>query len=351
MIAGQTRELPTVGAAALDRLMPMHVLLDADGAIVHAGPTLMRLLGEDPVLGRPFLEVFELRRPGGIDSARALADAAGRVLTVRLCGGDGPFLTGLAQPAMPGGLIVNLSFGISVVDAVGRHALHAGDFAATDPTVELLYLVEAKDAVLDEFHKLNQRLQGARVAAEEQAFTDTLTGLKNRRALDHVLARYARAGLPHALLHLDLDWFKQVNDTHGHAAGDHVLQRTAEILVSEIREDDTAVRMGGDEFLLIFPRLTRRDRLAALAQRLLERLQEPMPFGDVLCRVSASIGIAVCEAGGTADAAGNLARADAALYLSKRRGRGRFSFSAPGCPPGCVPGAVHPQGVTKLSSR
>ncbi len=72
-----------------------------------------------------------------------------------------------------------------------------------------------------------------------------------------------------------------------------------------------------------------------------------MPFGDVLCRVSASIGIAVCETGATSDATGNLARADAALYLSKRRGRGRYSFS----PSDRAAGAVHPQGVTKLSSR
>lgn len=345
MTADRARPLPDVGALALDCLMPMHLLLDRGGEIAHAGPTVGRLLGDTTAPGRPFFDVFEVRRPGGIDTAAALALAAGRPLTLRVRGSDGPFLTGLAQPATDGGMIVNLSFGISVVEAVGRHDLHAGDFAATDPTVELLYLVEAKAAVLDEFHKLNQRLQGARIAAEEQAFTDTLTGLKNRRALEPVLARFARAGLPHALMHLDLDWFKQVNDTHGHAAGDHVLQRTAEILVAEIREDDTAVRMGGDEFLLIFPRLTRRDRLATLAERLLARLQQPMPFGDVLCRVSASIGIAVCEPDGAGDVARNLERVDAALYLSKRSGRGRYNFA----PLADITGADARHAVTKLS--
>jgi len=70
---------------------------------------------------------------------------------------------------------------------------------------------------------LNQRLQGAKIAAEEQAFTDTLTGLKNRRALNLVLARLSEAKVPFTVMQLDLDYFKAVNDTYGHAAGDHVL--------------------------------------------------------------------------------------------------------------------------------
>lgn len=86
--------------------------------------------------------------------------------------------------------IVNLSFGISVVDAVSDYSLNSADFAATDLTIEMLYLVEAKSAAMEASRKLNLRLQGAMIAAEEQAFTDTLTGLKNRRAMDHVLARH-----------------------------------------------------------------------------------------------------------------------------------------------------------------
>jgi diguanylate cyclase (GGDEF)-like protein len=189
-------------------------------------------------------------------------------------------------------------------------------------------------------------LQGAKIAAEEQAFTDTLTGVKNRRAMDHILERYVEADLPFSVMHVDLDWFKQVNDTHGHAAGDHVLQVAARILVDETRADDTVIRAGGDEFLLIFPRLVRRDRLAAVAGRILSRLDAPIPYRGAACRVSASIGIASRAGGDALSAEAVVAAADAALYRSKKAGRARFSFAAEdagGPSPHAAAGVVAPE--------
>ena len=115
----------------------------------------------------------------------------------------------------------------------------------------MLYLVEAKSAAMDESRALNSRLQGAKIAAEEQAFTDTLTGLKNRRALDHVMARLLAMGEVFSCMHVDLDYFKSINDTLGHAAGDHVLQVVAQVLVAETRAPDTIARVGGDEFVIL----------------------------------------------------------------------------------------------------
>ena len=151
------------------------------------------------------------------------------------------------------------------------YALVSSDFAATDLAIEMLYLVEAKSAAMEASRKLNLRLQGAMIAAEEQAFTDTLTGLKNRRAMDHVLARLIEAGREFALMHIDLDFFKAVNDTLGHAAGDHVLQNVARIMVEETRSDDTVARVGGDEFVILFDGLTDRETLVRVAERIIQK--------------------------------------------------------------------------------
>ena len=128
-------------------------------------------------------------------------------------------------------------------------------------------------------------------------------------------------------MHLDLDYFKDVNDTLGHAAGDAVLQNVARILVEETREADTVVRAGGDEFVLIFHRMTDRKRLARVAARLLNRLEQPVMFDGTPCRISGSIGIAVSNDYDGADIDRMQHDADRALYASKNGGRGRFCFT------------------------
>ncbi len=313
--------------AALDRLMPMHAVVGPTGHILAAGPTLEKLF-ETGLIGERFLEAFELKRPRNVSQIADLRSEAGQALSLRLRSAPQTPLKGLAL-TVPGQdvILVNLSFGIAAVDAVGVFDLTAGDFPPTDLTVEMLYLVEAKEAVMEESRNLNLRLQGAKIAAEEQAFTDTLTGLKNRRAMDMILARYTAAREKFGLMHLDLDFFKEVNDTLGHAAGDFVLQEAARILVEETRSEDTIVRAGGDEFVLIFHRLTRADRLSKVANRILARLEEPMLFGETPCRVSGSIGIAVSSDYPEPDTDQMLADADAALYASKNAGRARHTFA------------------------
>ena len=174
---------------------------------------------------------------------------------------------------------------------------------------------------------MNLRLQGAKIAAEEQAFTDTLTGLKNRRAMDHILERLITSGRDFALMHLDLDYFKQVNDTLGHAAGDAVLQHVARVMVDCTRQSDTVARVGGDEFVLIFNDLRDERQLQALAERLIREIEVPIPFGGKECKISASAGTTLSIwHDGTVSAARILNESDAALYAAKGAGRAQHCF-------------------------
>lgn len=310
------------------RLCPMHVLLDGAGRIVQAGPTLAKLRPEIPLQGALFFDVIEVARPRAITCMRELLATSGRKLHLHLRDVRRTPLKGHVVPDGDHGAVVDLSFGISVAEAVREFDLTSRDFSPTDLTIEMLYLVEAKSAAMEASRTLNMRLQGAMIAAEERAFTDTLTGLKNRRACDHVLDRLTRGGKTFALMHVDLDYFKEVNDTMGHAAGDHVLQEVARIMVEETRKDDTVARIGGDEFVLILDALLDRRVLSDIAGRLVSRIERPIKYEGRSCNVSASIGISV-----TGDRYRSpselLEQADVALYASKRAGRAQFRFYDP----------------------
>lgn len=313
-------------AFALDRFMPMHLRLDAQGAIRSVGPTLQKLLPETGVLGQLVGRVFALRRPASLTQMADLRTRIGSRLHLALKHDPSLVLRGLALPSGDGGLIINLSFGIWVHEAVRRYGLTVADFAATDLTVEMLYLVEAKSAVTEELRNLNLRLHGAKVAAEEQALTDTLTGLRNRRALDLRLKDLLAQGQGFGLMHLDLDFFKQVNDSMGHAAGDHVLRQVAQVLTEETRITDLVARVGGDEFVLVFPALADPARLQQIAGRIIEGLTLPIDFEGEKCRISGSIGITMSQLYDRPDIEVMHADADEALYASKRAGRGRATM-------------------------
>ncbi len=328
-MTGRTMAAPAVDDW-LDVLCPMHLRLSRSGHIVHAGPVLERVVGAAGIEARRFLEVFELRRPRIDGSMRALRGLAGQPLRLRLRRPPGTGLKGVLAPlgrdagaGLAGGAVVNLSFGIALPEAVRDFGLTSRDFAATDLAIEMLYLIEAKSAAMEASRKLNLRLQGARIAAEEQAFTDTLTGLGNRRALQPVLSRLIEGGGEFALMALDLDFFKAVNDRLGHAAGDHVLQQAARAMLAETRAEDRVLRVGGDEFVLLLPGLSRRAQVDDLARRLIARLEVPVPYGDETCRISASIGATLRATCPGACAEQMIADADAALYAAKAAGRGR----------------------------
>jgi two-component system cell cycle response regulator len=167
-------------------------------------------------------------------------------------------------------------------------------------------------------------------ALAEAASVDCLTGLANRRRfnerLNQEVKRSRQSGLPLCLITIDIDHFKRINDSYGHAAGDMVLKDVAVGLAATTREADTTCRVGGEEFVIIVPGLE-RPFVAAQAERLRRTIKElviPVPdVGNV--SVSISIGLATLSPD---DSPSSLARrADAALYTAKRDGRDRVSLA------------------------
>ncbi len=153
---------------------------------------------------RAFWPCFELLRPRSVTTVPGLMAAAGGRLHLRFRDEPRTALKGLIAP-LPNrsGAVVNLSFGISILDAVRDYALTSADFSGTDLAIELLYLVEAKSAAMEASRSLNLRLQGAMLEAEEQAYTDTLTGLE-KPACDG-----SHSGAPHPVeFKLCLDAFR-----------------------------------------------------------------------------------------------------------------------------------------------
>jgi len=138
-----------------------------------------------------------------------------------------------------------------------------------------------------------------------------------------VLDRLASGSEPFAVMNIDLDRFKDVNDCYGHAAGDYVLKAVADILVREVRGNDHVARAGGDEFVVVFERCDDIGLLTRIAQRIIDELETPMIFNDNSCGISASIGITLSSFYDQPDATQMLADADAALYRAKQLGRGR----------------------------
>jgi diguanylate cyclase (GGDEF)-like protein/PAS domain S-box-containing protein len=164
-----------------------------------------------------------------------------------------------------------------------------------------------------------------------QAFHDPLTKLANRALLSdrvsHAQARSRRDGRPCAVLLMDLDDFKTINDTLGHAAGDEVLMEVARRLHGCIRAGDTAARLGGDEFALLLEDTPDAARAIEVADRIAQALRPPVLLGNKEAFLSASTGIAV---GVSAEPEGELLRnADVALYLAKEKGKGRCEVFEP----------------------
>lgn len=311
----------------LDVLCPMHIHVSASGCILHTGPTLAKLRPNMPLVGMRFLDAFQLLRPRALKSFKDVLGAVGARIHIRFQDEPRTDLQGVVVPDPSGnGVVLNLSFGISILDAVQEYALSGSDFAATDMAIEMLFLVEAKSAAMDASQKLNTRLQNAKLAAEEQAFTDALTGLKNRRAVEHILELYISERSAFSFLQLDLDYFKAVNDNFGHAAGDHVLQEVAHVLKDEARDQDDVARIGGDEFVIIVKGTAPRRRLEVLSERILKRLEDPILFEGHPCLISTSIGISSAKQGRKLSADLIMQQADKALYASKANGRSQYAF-------------------------
>ncbi len=225
----------------------------------------------------------------------------------------------------PGGAVRN----VRAIGAVYR------DPGTTTKIIGVNWDVSADVALNDNLKRANRLLEArnselevAKAAIEHNALHDSLTGLPNRRYLDEVLKLRAtsatESGSPLALLHIDLDRFKQINDTLGHAAGDAMLIHVSDVLRANTRAEDFAARIGGDEFVVVSYEGDEA-ALASLANRIIVRMRQPVIYEGHVCRFGVSVGIAI-ESGAKVDPDRLLINADIALYRAKSRGRNRHEF-------------------------
>jgi diguanylate cyclase (GGDEF)-like protein len=196
--------------------------------------------------------------------------------------------------------------------------------------VALVLLIVGRQllTVLDN-QALNRRLAAMIGTLEHQAFHDGLTNLPNRalfrERVGHALRRRSQAGTPLALLFIDLDDFKTVNDQLGHAAGDDLLVAVAGRLQTCVRGEDTVARLGGDEFAILLEQASSHEVALRVADRVLEAMRPPFVLGDHQVRIGASVGVTVSHA---TEVDAVLHEADVAMYTAKARGKGRFELAS-----------------------
>ena len=219
--------------------------------------------------------------------------------------------------------------------------------AQLTPDIEAEALRGLVDGLISSTQKMNagnaalhQHLQESRREADAlrdelakvrvEAHTDPLTGLANRRAfltrLQQGVALAGRRGAGLAVVFMDLDGFKAVNDNHGHAVGDNLLQQVARRLKEGLRLSDSVGRLGGDEFLLLLQDCPDRESAAMIAQKLIAQISDPYTLGEVQVIIGASMGIAMFPEHAN-EPQELIALADAAMYAAKRGGRKTFRFS------------------------
>jgi diguanylate cyclase (GGDEF)-like protein len=255
----------------------------------------------------------------GVQAALIHADdpeAVRRVVVERV----GPLLGVPArlEPAAEGLPPVQVREDRTVAVTASGHTLIAGPFEvvphADHADLDALRAVAGTCAVA-------ARRAAAVEALERQATTDPLTGLLNRaellRRLASALARNRRLGTHLAVLLIDLDRFKQLNDNRGHAAGDELLRAVADRLRDAVRSHDLVARLGGDEFVIVAEDLDDSLPAAGLAERVAASLSEPFRLSDGVARSGGTVGVTVVEAGADAEPGELLQQADTAMYDAK----------------------------------
>jgi diguanylate cyclase (GGDEF)-like protein len=195
-------------------------------------------------------------------------------------------------------------------------------------TILLVYDAHLESSV----RRYNEMLEQANARLQHAATHDALTGLPNRvllaDRLGQAIARVARHEIRFAVLVVDLDRFKAINDSLGHIAGDELLQEVARRLSGLLRKEDTLARLGGDEFVLVIHEVSSPQDAEAVARKVLSQVAQPVQLAGLDVHVSPSIGICLCPDDGV-DSETLLQHADAAMYHAKKKGRNTFQFFAP----------------------
>jgi diguanylate cyclase (GGDEF)-like protein/PAS domain S-box-containing protein len=282
--------------AILDNAGDAIITADAGGVVVSANPATAALFGypQNHLQGLDFTTLV----PGA-------EDEDGAALLARLASAplDDRELNGIDARAEPFPLAVS----VSEVALPG----------------ERLYVCILRD--LTEQHRSQAHIH-------RLAHHDPLTGLENRAALgmrlEQQLAQARRANLPLAVLFIDLDHFKKINDSFGHQAGDQLLVGASTRMKDVLRDVDTLARLGGDEFIIVLGGPLSPDSVMSVAVRLVESLQQPYYLNGITAHSGASVGVALFPDDGL-DADTLVRHADMAMYAAKREGRGNFQFFSP----------------------
>ena len=275
-------------AALVEHSSDMTVVLGLDGSLLYTSPAAASLWDLPTVLPST-ADPFALVHPDDLDMLRSA------------------FFTTVA-----GDIPISPVWRARRADGSWRHFESHFTNLLADPAV---------GGIVVNSREVTERVQSADLLAH-QAFHDSLTGLPNRillsDRLSQALRRSQRSGRPTALLFLDLDRFKVINDSLGHAAGDELLRHVAKRLTTVVRPEDTVARVGGDEFVVL-AEVADSDESIALAQRLIDAFVDPIPLpGGEDAVTTASIGVALST---EHDPEGLLRDADTALYRAKERGR------------------------------
>jgi diguanylate cyclase (GGDEF)-like protein/PAS domain S-box-containing protein len=274
-------------------------ILDAEGTVQYVSPAVERITGYKPE-ERIGTNAFDTVHPD--DGDRALDT----------------FAEVLKRP----GLHPPLEFRVPHKDGSWRYLEHVVNNLLDDPAVRGV-VINSRDVT--ERNAMEEQLQ-------HQAFHDPLTGLPNRALfidrLEHALTRANRRGSKVAVLFMDLDNFKIINDSLGHKAGDQLLIAVAERLKAPLRPEDTAARLGGDEFTILVEDISSVGDVARIAVRIAEILQPPFALGEQEVFATVSTGIAL-NSPAHEKPADLLRHADMAMYRAKRRGKARYEVFEP----------------------
>lgn len=297
---------------------------DLEGRYLHVNDRFAQAFGLErkDILSRTDAEIFppELAAQFRANDAKALASGRGIEVEENAPYGDGEWHTSIVQK-------------FPLLDSTGRVTGLGG--VVTDIT-ERKHLEEAllqKNLQLSAAIRTEIALREDRQRLAVIATHDALTGVANRTLLnqraEHALAMSRRASRLLALLFIDLDRFKEINDSLGHSTGDRVLQDVAARLSKCLREVDTIARQGGDEFVVLLEDVESPEEVEQVAARMREALTEPLVIEGRVIQVTSSIGVALYPRDGDALPA-LIGRADLAMYRAKELGRNTVQFYTPG---------------------
>jgi diguanylate cyclase (GGDEF)-like protein/PAS domain S-box-containing protein len=285
----EARAMSSQFGEVIETIEDMLAITDADGGLIYLNFAGRMLLGDEemPLDGLNLADIFEAKssadvRDVALSTARNFGSWKGEVA------------------------VISLSFERQVLQlSIASHVSDAGEIYLSAMTRDITELKRAEDNL------------------RQQATTDALTGLPNRvilfDRLGHELARTARSDGGLALLFVDLDRFKTVNDTMGHEAGDELLIQVAQRLQTCVRGSDTVARIGGDEFVILAEPVVRVDDARIIGERMVRAISEPFELSGGIAQIGASIGLAMGDKRSTPR--GLLKQADLAAYQAKAGGR------------------------------